>query len=204
MAALVLLVAALAAGCGSGGDEEEAAPALTPPPGFTVVSSGKAGFAIAVPEDWIRLPLTGLGPYDEAAERIQAQNPATKDALDTGRTLIGRGVELFALDPEDNGATTANLIVRGTPEGETLEKASKQSVDLLATRGATNVVREYTQLGGVEATKISFTIPVATASGTRDVPTTQYIVLHDETSYVLTLAGTGPDRDAVVESLRIE
>ncbi|MDQ4134379.1 MAG: hypothetical protein M3179_14525 [Actinomycetota bacterium] len=202
--ALVLLMTGFLAACGSNDDEEGPAPALTPPAGFTVVSSGKAGFAIAVPDDWIRLPLNGLAAYDEAAEKIQAQNPAVKDALDTGRTLIGRGVELFALDPTDNGATSANLLVRETPEDETLEVASKQSVDLLAQRSATGIQREYTQLGGVEATKISFTIPVQTADhGTRNVETTQYIALSNGKSYVLTLAGTGPDREAIVQSLRL-
>lgn len=200
---MVLLTAGLLAACGST-EEEKPAPTITPPPGFTVVSSDKAGFAIAVPDDWIRLPLNGLAAYDGAAEKIQAQNPAVKDALDTGRTLIGRGVELFALDPADNGATSANLLVRETPEDETLEVASKQSVDLLTERGATGIQREYTQLGGVEATKISFTIPVQTADhGTRNVETTQYIALSDGKSYVLTLAGTGPDREAIVQTLRI-
>jgi hypothetical protein len=197
MAAVVAL-----GGCGSD-DEKSVAPPLTPPPGFTVVSDAEAGFAMALPEDWKQVPLANLAAFEAEAEKIQAQNGQLKPAIDTARTLVGRGGEVFALDPADNGATNVNLIVVDAGNDDSLEQVAKDATTLLSRGGAENITQEPATLAEGPAVKVSFRQRLTTDTVTRLVDETQYYVLRHELSYVLTLVGTGPDLDAIAQSLRI-
>ena len=199
---VLLLAVSVLTGCGSG-DDEKVAPPLTPPPDFTVVSDAQAGFSMAVPSDWKQVPLDNLAVFDAEAEKVQAQNPDTRAAIDTARTLVGRGGEVFALDPADNGATNVNLIVVDAGNDDSLEQVAKDATALLSRGGAENITQEPAVLAEGPAVKLSFTQTLATSTATRSVAETQYYVLRHEMSYVLTLVGSGPDLDTIAQSLRI-
>lgn len=201
MAALASALVVALAGCGSSGDAK-AAPPLTPPPGYEVVADAAAGFAIALPEQWVQLPLFNLKLFEDSAARLSAEDPQLGDVLFTAKTLVGRA-RLFALSPADKGAASVNLIAAEAGGDKSLDVAAKNATDELARLGATGITQEGASLAGGPAIKAMFSLDVRTEKGIRTVATTQYYMLRNEMSYVLTFTGAGPEIETIAQSLRI-
>ncbi len=185
-------------GCGS----DPKAPDTTAPPGFSVVKDDKAGFAVAVPSNWQRVPLSeNLGEFNRTANKLRLENPNLGTAMVLARIVAQAGGRLFAVDNE--GTSSVNL---------TVDKAKEKSLDeiMAATRpaltnvGATDVADEGVTLPAGPATRVRFKLPVTTDDGVVVVDETQYYLLKDGKAYILTVVSSDPALAvSIAETLRI-
>ena len=99
--AAVIVPLVLLAGCGS----DPKAPDTTAPAGFTVFKDDKAGFAVAIPADWQRVPLSeDLAEFNRTANRLRLENPNLSTAMVLARIVAQAGGKLFAVDREGTAA----------------------------------------------------------------------------------------------------
>jgi hypothetical protein len=133
---------------------------------------------------------------------VATGDPQLADVLFTAKTFVGRA-QLFALNPADKGATSVNLIAADAGGDKSLDVAAKNATDELARLGATGLSQQGASVAGGPAIKATFSLDVRTEKGTRPVATTQFYMLRNEMSYVLTFTGAGPEIDTIAQSLRI-
>ena len=191
--ALAGVTALAGAGCGS--DSPTAAPTGPPPaPGYSRVTG--AGFTLDVPTTWTH-PALDPKAFEQTASALRAENPRLAQVLEESRASGGNRV--FAIDPADG--SSVNLIVTSTG-GRPVDELVTQAVAELQQVGVTSVKREDGNLGGKRATVLEFSLPVRGASGTVDVPETQYYVTSSDTLFILTLFGGNPSLTVIAESVR--
>ncbi len=195
----MLLALALVA-CG----KDKTAPTTTAPAGFTVTSDAKQGFAVAVPSDWTRIPLSNSpAVFDQDANRLRLANPKLASILNQARVLGQSGGAFMAVTPDGTGS--ANLTV-DKPKEKTVEQIVTNSVTALKNPdiGATNVTQEPSTLSGKPSIKVSFRLPVVTDAGTIPTDEVQHYLLSGGKAYILTVAATPADvAAAIADSLRI-
>lgn len=199
MAPIILLSVALTA-CSNG----KSAPSTTAPPGFTVMSSAKDGFALAVPSDWTAIPLSESPVvFDKDANRLRLANPKLASILNQARVLGQSGGKFMAVTPDGTG--NVNLTV-DKPKEKTLDEIVTNAVAALKSpdNGATNIAQERTTLAGKPAMKLTFRIPVITDAGTIPTDEIQHYLLQDKSAYILTVAAVPADvAAAIASSLRL-
>jgi len=183
-----------------GGDK--AAPTTTAPQGFSVMSSAKAGFALAVPSDWTAIPLNNSpAVFDKDANRIRSGNPKLASILNQARVLGQSGGIFMAVTPD--GAGNANLTA-DKPKEKTIQDIVTASVAGLKDLGATNVAQTPATLAGKPAVKVTFRLPVETDAGTVPTDEIQHYMLDGKKAYILTVAATPADvAEAIASSLRL-
>jgi hypothetical protein len=190
---LVSLVA-----CGGG---DEPAPTTTAPDGYTVASDDKEGFALAVPSDWTRIPLSNPATFDKDANALRLANPNLASILNQARVLGQSGGKFMAVAPD--GTTSVNLTA-DKPREKTVEEIVTASIVALTSFGATNVVQEPATLAGRPAIRVAFRLPVETDAGTVPTDEVQHYLLDDGKAFILTIAAAaGPVAEAIASSLRI-
>ncbi|MCA1691485.1 MAG: hypothetical protein LC733_04505 [Actinobacteria bacterium] len=198
-AVLVSLALALSmSACGKKG-----APQTTAPAGFTVVRDAGAGFAVAVPGDWQRIPLPGdLDDFDKQSRALANRNPKLSPAILQARQLLQSGGKLMAVSPD--GVSIINLTVDKADE-KTLTEIGRVTSAKLQEAGATNLAQEPATTGAGPALKLRFRLPIEGQGGeTQEANETQYFVLHDGKSFVLTFQNATDDLAAsVAGSLRL-
>ena len=193
-----LVLAVSLAACG---DKE--APETSAPPGFTVVSDDDEGFAIAVPQIWIQVPMgVKAEEFDRNANRLRGENPKLASALNQARVVSGGGGKMLAIDPE--GKAGANLTI-DTAEEKNLAEIVQKSTAKLTEFGASNLTETPVTLAGKPATKLSFTLPIDTDSGKITVRETQYYQLRgDKKAFILTVIDTDDALAGLIaDSLRV-
>ncbi len=192
---VVALVAALSfVACG---DDPEA-PATTAPDGYTVMSDAKEGFALAVPADWTRIPLTNkVDDFNKSANAIRLKNPKLASILNQARVLGQAGGKFMAVDPEGN--RSVNLTV-DKPKEKTLDEIVRNSIAGLQNFQASNIKQENTTLDGKPSIKLTFRLPVETDAGLVPTDEVQHYVLEDKKAYILSLLATPPDVASTVAS----
>jgi uncharacterized protein YbaA (DUF1428 family) len=190
---LVLLL-----GCGS----DPKAPDTAAPPGFTVFKDDKAGFAVAIPSDWQRIPLTDeLTKFNQTANRMRSENPKLATPLVLARIVAQAGGKMFAVDSE--GTTSVNLTV-GKAKEKSLDEIIATTEPALTKAGATELAHEAITLPVGPATRLRFKLPVKTDDGEVVVEEAQYYVLKDGKAYILTVVAGDPGLAATIaETLRI-
>jgi hypothetical protein len=183
-----------------GGDK--AAPTTTAPEGFTVMSDAKEGFALAVPSDWTRIPLTNDPEvFDKEANALRLANPKLASILNQARVLGQSGGKFMAVRPDGTGSV--NLTV-DKPKEKTLEEIVRNSIAGLTNFNATDIKQEPGTLDGKPAVKVTFRLPVQTDAGVVQTDETQHYLLEDEKAYILSLLATPPDvASAVASSFRL-
>ncbi len=192
-AVALVLVFALAA---CGGDEP--APTTTAPDGYTVMSDAKEGFALAVPSNWTRIPLSNNpDQFNKDANALRLANPKLASILNQARVLGQSGGKFMAVDPE--GTRSINLTV-DDPEEDSLEEIVRNSITALTNVSATNIKEEPGTLGGKRAAKVTFRVPLETDAGIIDTDETQYYVLEDGKAYILSMLSTPPEVASTVVS----
>jgi hypothetical protein len=195
--AFVALMVSLAA-CG---DEE--APNTVAPSGFVVVRDASAGFAIAVPADWQQVSLKGnLDRFDREAFELTGRNPNLGPAIVQARQLLQFGGKLMAVSQD--GRSLVNLTVDKADE-DTLDEVAQVTSAKLTEAGATNMAQERTTTGAGPALKLTFRLRIEAPGGTEmDAEETQFVVLRDGKSYVITVQNGTPDiTSAVASSFRL-
>ncbi len=197
-AALALVLTLAMAACGG----DEGAPTTTAPEGYTVMSDAKEGFALAVPSNWTRIPLSSdPDQFNKDANALRLANPKLASILNQARVLGQSGGKFMAVDPE--GTRSINLTV-DTPEEKTLEEIVRNSITGLTNVAATNIKQEPGTLDGKPAAKLTFRIPLETDAGIIDTDETQYYLLDDKKAYILSMLSTPPDvSSTVVSSFRL-
>lgn len=195
--ALCLMTLALVA-CG----DDPKAPTTSAPAGFTVASSDKEGFALAVPSDWTQIPLSvNPADFDPEANRLRLANPKLASILNQARVLGQAGGKFMAVAPD--GVANVNLTA-DEPDQKTLEEVVAASVEALKSVNATDLNQEAATLAGGPAIRLAFRIPVVTDAGTVPTDSIQYYRLDSGKAYILTVAAAGPEvAAAIAASVRI-
>lgn len=182
--------------------DDPVAPTTTAPAGFTVMSDAKEGFALAVPADWTRIPLSqNPDTFNKDANALRLANPKLASILNQARVLGQSGGKFMAVDPE--GSRSVNLTV-DKPKEKTLQAVVDASIGGLNRVGATNVAQEAATVDGRPAIKLSFRLPVLTDAGTIQTDEVQHYILEDKKAYILSMLATPPDvASTMVSTLRI-
>ena len=197
-AAVALILMFTTVACG--GDEK--APETTAPAGFTVASSDKEGFALAVPSDWTQIPLVvNPADFDKTANALRLENPKLASILNQARVLGQAGGKFMAVAKD--GVANVNLTV-DKPKEKTVEEIVTNSIEELKKFQATGFNQEPATLNGKPAIKLTFRLPVETDDGTVPTDEVQYYLLDDNKAYILTVAAASPEvASAISDSLRI-
>lgn len=198
-AAAVALVLVVLSAVACGGDKK--APTTTAPAGFTVASSDKEGFALAIPSEWTQVPLT-INPadFDKTANSLRLENPKLASILNQARVLGQSGGKFMAVAKD--GVANVNLTV-DKPKEKTVEEIVTASIEGLKNFQATNIAQEPATLNGKPAVKVTFRLPVQTDDGTVPTDEVQHYLLDDGKAYILTVAGAPPEvASAIAESVR--
>jgi hypothetical protein len=196
--AAVIVPLVLLVGCGS----DPKAPNTTAPAGFTVFKEDKAGFAIAIPGDWVEVPLsTDLGKFNKDANALRLQNPKLGSAIVLARIVAQAGGKLFAVDRD--GVSSLNLTVDKANE-KTLDEVLAVTQPALEKNGATELSNEGLNLPAGPAIRLRFKLPVQTDDGTVTRNEVQYYLLKDNRTYILTVVSDDSALAATVaDTLRI-
>ena len=194
--AIIPLVVLL--GCGS----DPKAPETTAPPGYTVVKDDKAGFAVAVPATWKRVPLTtDLPEFNRTANRLRAENPKLSTAMVLARVVAQAGGKLFAVDNE--GTASVNMTVDKAKE-KSLDEIMAATKPALSSVGATEISDEALTLPAGPAVRLRFKLPLSTDEGIVVVDEVQYYLLKDGKAYILTVVAADSALAAsIADTLRI-
>ncbi len=197
------LVVAFAALLTLTGCSDKKAPDTTAPPGFTVAKDDGAGFAMAVPADWVQIPLLqDIDAFDRQARELQGQNRNLGPAILQARQLAQSGGKLMAVSAD--GKSIINLTVDKSDEKNLTEVATAVRKSL-EDNGATELSEAQATTGAGAALRLTFRYPIA---GGSDTPTiadeVQYYVLKGGKSYVLTFINPPQGHpEAVAGSLKI-
>lgn len=188
---------------GLSGCRDKSAPETTAPSGFVVVRDAGAGFALAVPADWQQVPLpVDLDKFDRKASALATRNPRIAPAIVQARQLLQSGGRLMAVSPD--GASIINLTVDRADE-KTLAEVGRVTTAKLQEAGATDVAQEPATTGAGRALKLTFKLLVEGQGGASvQANETQYFVLHNGKSFVITIQNGTPDiATAVANSFRL-
>jgi hypothetical protein len=182
--------------------EDKKAPTTTAPAGFTVASSAKEGYAVAVPSEWTQIPLT-INPadFDKTANALRLENPKLASILNQARVLGQAGGKFMAVARD--GVANVNLTV-DKPKEKSVEEIVTASIEGLKNFQATNINQEPATLDGKRAIKVTFRLPVETDNGTVPTDEIQHYLLDDKKAYILTVAAAPPDvASAIAGSLKL-
>ena len=177
-----VLVAFLLAGCAFGG---ERAPKPTGDNGLTRYEISAGRFAIGVPETW---HATSAAQMKKAAiRRFAEQNPA----FGPYASAVGKKhspFKFFAFDPvvHNRFSTNANVLVQAVPTGTTWDAYKRSAIREAKAVADSRVSTEEVQLPAGKALHADYRIRFVLNGRKRLVSTTQYALLLENRSYVLT------------------
>lgn len=176
---------------------DKKAPETTAPPGFTVVSDAGAGFAVAIPADWIQIPLLqDIDAFDKRAHELQVKNVNLGPAIIQARQLAQSGGKLMAVSSD--GTAIINLTVDQTKE-KTLTQIGTSVSKSLIDNGATDLAQAPATTGAGAALRLTFKYPIPGGSDTPTIASeVQYYVLKSGRSFVLTFINPPVDLPAAV------
>ncbi|MGH9189297.1 MAG: hypothetical protein ACRD0Q_04590 [Acidimicrobiales bacterium] len=197
---LVLALLAVFSGALAGCGDDPVAPETSAPPGFTVVSKAKSGFALAVPADWELIPLTpDLEVFERDTNRLRLKNPKLTSAIELARSI--NGGEMMAVRPD--GEASVNLSI-GKATEKTIEEVTTGVVSAHNRSGATDVETQSYPVAEGPAVRLTSRFPLTTDEGTAPTDETQYLLLRNQKAYFLTVLGA--DRalaDTIAGTLRL-
>ena len=172
-------------------------PETTAPPGFTVVKAAGPGFAVAIPADWVQIPLlTNIDAFDKSARDLQFKYAGLGPAIIQARQLSQSGGELMAVTTD--GKSIINLTVDKTKE-KTLAQVGTAVSKSLIDNGATDLTQEQATTGAGAALRLTFKYPIPGDSNTPTIASeVQYYVLKGGRSFVLTFINPPADLPAAV------
>ena len=178
--------------------DDPKAPTTTAPEGFTVMSADKEGFALAVPADWTRIPLSNdPDEFNRSANELRLANPSLASILNQARVLGQAGGKFMAVTPDGTGSV--NLTV-DKPQEKTLDEIVRNSIAGLTPLGASNIAQEPGTIDGKPTIKLSFRFPVDTDTGIVQTDEIQYYLLENSKAYILSVLAAPPEVASVIAS----
>ena len=178
--ALMLGLAGATAGVAHAAAPEKA------PEGYRTVKVKKAGFSIAVPDDWSVLNLT-RGDIDDVFEELERESPEIANQLPAdAQALVAQNIVLFAIEEGDGdfGANVNVLRVPGGTDDPTIEDIQTQLSGI-----APDAVVTETTVGGAPAIKAVFEI----AAPAGQAALVQYAMAGEEDGLVFTFTALASD-----------
>jgi hypothetical protein len=163
------------------------------PSGFRLVEM--PGFAVAVPEPWQAVPVN-TEEIGKLIESARPSNPPLAESLETFRAQAGDDGKLLVIDMSGPGASFS-VIQAANARRLTPAELGKARDDLLdpnvtggidtqlQAAGAQDVVREKVDLPAGASIRTTYRLPLATASGARDVYGLQYYTPAAEAVFIL-------------------
>jgi hypothetical protein len=178
----LLLIALLLAGCGFGG---ESSPEAVVGDGLTRYEISSGRFSIGVPETWHAT--TSSQMQKASFKRFADQNPAFA-AYAGAVAKKNSPFKFFAYDPvvRKRFATNLNVIVTAVPEGMTPEKYKRSALAEAKAIADSRLHSSEVDLPAGKALRIEYRFRFRLNSHRQGVATTQYALLLDNKSYVLT------------------
>jgi hypothetical protein len=179
-----VLVVFLLAGCAFGG---ESAPEETGDNGLTRYEISAGRFAIGVPQTWHATSAAKM--KNAALRRFAEQNPAFAPyARAVGKK--SSPFKFFAFDPvvHNRFSTNVNVFVRAVPNGTTWDAYKRSAIREAKSVADSRVSTEELQLPAGKALRAVYRIRFVLSGRERTVSTTQYGLLLENKSYVLTYA----------------
>jgi hypothetical protein len=178
----LLLVASLLAGCGFGG---ESAPEAVVGDGLTRYEISSGRFSIGVPETWHATTSTQM--EKASFKRFASQNPAFA-AYAGAVAKKNSPFKFFAYDPvvRKRFATNLNVVVTPVPEGVTLEKYNRSALAEAKSIADSRLDSSELDLPAGKALRIEYRARFLLNGHRKAIATTQYALLLDNTSFVLT------------------
>ncbi len=233
-----LMMVSLLVACG--GQQAPALPTPTPPPptpmptatlessdagtdtgsggqleaGWTRYEKAEDGFAIALPPGWQQMDLDPE-TVKESMQTMMKDNPQMAEALsEQAQSMAASGVKFWGFDMADlsddsPGLTNVNVLVSDVPKEVTLDQYEQVNAQQLE-QMATDVKHERVNLPAGEAIKFTSKLTTNTETGSIEQALTQYALLKDGTSYVITfttetseLAGNTETFQKIAESFEL-
>lgn len=190
-----VLVAFLLAGCAFGGGES--APEPTGNNGLTRYEISAGRFAIGVPQTWHATSAAQM--KKGALRRFAQQNPSFAPYA----SLVGKKnspFKFFASDPvvRNRFSTNVNVFVKAVPAGTTWDAYKRSAVREAKSIADSPVRTEEVQLPAGKALRADYRIRFVLNGRKRSVATTQYGLLLDNRSYVLTYTTLASTRNEYV------
>jgi hypothetical protein len=178
----LLLIGLLLAGCGFGG---ESAPEAVVGDGLTRYEISSARFSIGVPETWHAT--TSSQMKKASFKRFADENPAFA-AYASAAAKKNSPFKFFAYDPvvRKRFATNLNVIVTPVPEGVTPEKYNRSALAEAKVIADSRLVSSEVDLPAGKALRIEYRARFRLNGRRKAISTTQYALLLDSKSYVLT------------------
>jgi len=182
---LALLLGLAACGGDDGGGDGGGSP--EPAAGMTRHEVKEHGIAIGLPDDW-RAVSPGEVLSDKEMQELGGENPSIAPYLEA---VSGpkSPIKFFAFDPDvkKGFATNLNIIVAGGAEGASLDdlaEAAVAEIEKLPT--VTSEIKEdRVDLDAGEAVRLRFQQRFKAEGSAVEVSTTQYGLIVDGTSYIL-------------------
>jgi hypothetical protein len=185
-----LLLALVLAGCGFGGETTQEAVVGD---GLTRYEISSGDFAIGVPETWHATSATSMRKAN--FKRFASQNPAFAayaEALGKKNSPF----KFFAYDSvvHNHFSTNLNVLVQPVPRGTTWERYKASALREARSVADSKVKAGEVALPAGKAVKARYTVRFTLNGRKKAVSTTQYALLLDGKSYVLTYTSLPADR----------
>jgi hypothetical protein len=186
---LLLVVVALA-GCGFGGETTEEAVVGD---GLTRYEISSGQFAIAVPETWHATSATSV--RNASFKRFASQNPAFA-AYTNVLAKKSSPFKFFAYDAVvlKHFSTNLNVLVRAVPRKTTWERYKASALREARSIADSKVEADEVDLSAGKALELRYSSRFMLNGHKTVVSTTQYALLLDGKSYVLTYAALPSER----------
>jgi hypothetical protein len=194
-----VLFAFLLAGCTFGG---ETAPEAAGDNGLTRYEISAGRFAIGVPQTW---HATSAKQIKKAAfRRFAEQNPAFAPYVNA----VGKKsspFKFFAFDPvvHNRFSTNVNVFVKAVPTGTSWEAYKRSAIREAKAVADSRVSTEEVQLSAGKALRADYRIRFVLNGHKRTVSTTQYGLLLQNRSYVLTYTTLPSVRDRYLDWFKL-
>lgn len=164
------------------------------------------GFAVTLPDGWLRLDLTAEDREAILGAGAEALSPEARALLEGQiQSLVSSGLTFFAIDQVNaTPEFVPNVNIISSPTGGmSLDLLAQATVGQLKVAFPTmegELLQETVSLPSGDATHLSYTLPAGAGVGATPLTFHQYLIASDTTAHFVTV--TGPAGDGMVDASR--